>query len=82
MCQVHFRVQRQSTIRHSLSPLPVAFFLQLLLRIAHASKLLFLSRSRSLFAARRVAECGGVVEVATEGGNLHVRSRDAEGRDA
>ena len=55
--------------------IPDAFFLQLLLRIAAASKLLFLSRTRCLFAARRIADESGVVEVVTEDWNLHVRSR-------
>ena len=72
--QVHFRVQCRGTSWFHRS-MPVAFVLQLLLRVATASKLLFLSRSRSLFAARRVAGQGGVVEVATEGRSLHVRTR-------
>jgi len=49
---------------------PVAFFLQLMPRVASASKLLSLSRYRSVFAVQGAGR--GIVEVAIHGHSLHV----------
>ena len=68
--QIHVRIQRKS--KRGNRTIPAALFLQLLPRLAAASRPLSLWRSRAVFATYH-ATASGIVELELRFGDLHVR---------